>query len=79
MIIRSSKALKKYNIVPITAQEEVKILNNENVQKQKKKKKSTPVVEEPVVEKIETIEEKDEMEDLSKWLEKELLKEEIED
>ena len=66
-------------MVPITTQEEVKILNNENVQKQKKKKKSTPVVEEPVVEKIETIEEKDEMEDLSKWLEKEQLKEEIED
>ena len=74
MIIRSSKALKKYNIVPITAQEEVKILNNENVQKQKKKKKPSPVViEETVVVEEELKIEEDA--DLSEWLKDQVIDE----
>jgi hypothetical protein len=74
MFIKSSKYDLKFNIKPeelvnkeSIVNEEVKLLNNEIVQRPKKKKNiPTPVIEEPI---IEVVEEKTEDEDLSKWLE----------
>ena len=64
MIIRTSKALKRYNILDNAVKEE-KIVIKENSHKKKNKKTiPTPIVEEPIV-----VEEKVEDEDLNKWFE----------
>lgn len=64
MIIRTSVPPKKEVIKKPVVNEEVKILDNEIIQKPKRKKSTPIVIEEPIV-----VEEKTEDEDLSKWLE----------
>ena len=64
MIIRTSVPLKKEVIKKPVVNEEVKVLDNEIIQKPKRKKSSIPVV----VEESIVVEEKTEDEDLSKWL-----------